>query len=377
MQIKGTSITYATIIGLLFVAIVAHFVFPGLRHVAIVALCSAIFTTALVKPVAALARHYGAIDHPSARKIHTTPTPRWGGIAIFIAIIASSLTGYTNLPQVYVVLAGASLIFIVGVLDDLFGLNAKIRLLAQIGASTILIIYGVRITFLPDNMLGDVGEIALTYLWLIGITNAINFLDGIDGLVCCLAAGSSFIFTILALLLNQAELACLATAVCAACLAFLGFNLLPARIFLGDCGSTTIGFLLAAMGLVGTWSTTSHDYFPSFLVPVSTMGVAIYDMIFTTVARIHSGKVHNFTEWLNYTGLDHIHHRFNRLGWSRTQTVLVIWFLNISISLNAILLVNDSAFDGLVHIAQTTCVFIIIAMLEVVAMKRGPNGCNK
>jgi len=330
--------------------------FPGLRHVALVAFTASLATLILTPLVIKLAKICGAVDAPNeARKIHTTITPRWGGIGVFLAVLLSVCLNYSSLLEARAVLLAAGIVFVVGVLDDLRGLSSTIRGLAQLSACAVLIFEGIQITFLPATWWGVGLEIILTVLWLVGITNAINFLDGMNGLVSGLGAGCAFVFTVLALILNQPALAYLSAALCAGCVCFIGFNCRPSRIFLGDCGSTTIGFLLAALGILGDWTAQGRHPFVSFVVPVVVLSVAIYDMIFITAARIHSGKVRNFREWLDYTGRDHIPHRINQLGWRRTQTVFLLWFINLSVSFSAVYMLDAPLAYGIVAVGP--CLF--------------------
>lgn len=344
--------------------------FPGLRHVALVAFTASLTTLILTPLVIRLAKICGAVDAPTeARKIHKTITPRWGGISIFIAVLLGVCLNFSSLLEARAVLLAAGLVFLVGVLDDLRGLSSSVRGFAQLSACAILVFEGIQITFLPATWWGVSLEIILTVLWLVGITNAINFLDGMNGLVSGLGAGCAFVFTVLALILNQPALAYVSGALCAACVCFVGFNCKPARIFLGDCGSTTIGFLLAALGILGDWTSKGEHAFVSFVVPVLVLSVAIYDMIFITVARIKSGKVHSFREWLDYTGRDHLHHRLNQLGWNQMQTVFLIWFINLSVSLSAVFLLDAPLTNGIVAIGQTSCIYVLVALLEVAGLR--------
>lgn len=344
--------------------------FPGLRHVALVGFIAALTTLLLTPLVINLAKKFGAMDAPTeSRKVHTKITPRWGGIGIFLAVLIGVCLNYSSLIEARIVLSATGLVFLVGVIDDLRGLSSIVRGLAQVGACLILILSGIHITFLPDTWWGSSLEILLTLLWMLGITNALNFLDGMNGLVAGLGAGCAAVFTLLALILNQPDLAYISAALSAACVCFIGFNCKPSRIFLGDCGSTTIGFLLAALGILGVWTTETGHPFASFVVPLVVLSVAIYDMIFITVSRIHSGKVRSFREWLDYTGRDHLHHRLNELGWNRAQTVFLIWFINLSISLFAVYMLNAPLFYGVIAIGQTICIYILIALLEVTALR--------
>ncbi|MBI3986288.1 MAG: undecaprenyl/decaprenyl-phosphate alpha-N-acetylglucosaminyl 1-phosphate transferase, partial [Lentisphaerae bacterium] len=187
--------------------------------------------------------------------------------------------------------------------------------------------------------------------------------DGMDGLVSGLAMGTSLIYLILALLMGSNMLAYCALAIFGASFAFLGFNVRPARIFLGDGGSTFLGFFLAALSIQGEWAR--RDPLVSFFIPVLILSVPIYDMIFITVERVLSGKVRNVREWLEYVGRDHLHHRFEALGLSRGRAVTAICFLNLAVGIGAITLFEARTYGGVALLIQVICVYVIIAMLEV------------
>lgn len=363
-----SSILFTLLLGIIW--LLTRRFLPGLRHVALVAMTASLSTLLLTPIVIWLARRCGAVDSPTeARKIHKTAMPRWGGMAIFISVIIGVCLNYSSLLEARAVLLATGIVFLVGVLDDLKGLSSLVRGFAQLAACAVLIMEGIQITFLPATWWGTGLELILTVLWLVGITNAINFLDGMNGLVSGLGAGCALVFTVLALILNQPALAYLSAALCAACICFIGYNCKPARIFLGDCGSTTIGFLLAALGILGNWTTHGQHSFVSFVVPIIVLSVAIYDMIFITVARIYHDKVHSFREWLDYTDRDHLHHRINQLGWDRTQTVFLIWFINLSVSLSAVYLLDAPLVYGIIALSQTICIYVLVALLEIAALR--------
>ncbi len=337
----------------------------------IVLFASSFCMVTLATPLAIwAAKHLGAIDQPGGRHIHEQPTPRLGGPPIWLGVIvALLLTSMHFMPNLRALLICSSLMLLVGVLDDVRGASSLLRLAVQVGACGLLIADGVHVTFLPDTWWGIGGEWLITVIWIVGITNAINFLDGMDGLVAGLVIGTGLMYFILSFLLGYSMLAYCSMALIGASLGFLGFNLKPARIFLGDGGSSFLGFFLAALSVQGSWA--KNDPLVSFFIPILLLSVPIYDMVFTTVARIASGKVTSFKSWLDFTGKDHLHHRLENLGLSRSQVVTVIWFLNLTVGLGAIALFEARTHGGVALIAQAICVYIIIALLEVLGERRG------
>ena len=335
-----------------------------------VALVSCLATWALVPVAGKLAWALGAVDRPGGRRIHRVATPRLGGAAVFGGVCIAALLVHRTLASMTILIAASGLVFVVSLVDDVRGTPAWVRLAVQVGACLVLIAGGLRVSILPASLWGDLLEYLVTIVWLVGIANAVNFLDGMNGLVPGLTAITSGVFGVLALRLGQHSLAFCAVALSGAQLAFLGFNIKPARMFLGDCGSITSGFFMAGLAIMGNWSPA--DVWVSSLVPVLVLSVPIYDMIFTTVSRVSSGKVTTVREWLEYTGRDHIHHRLNRLGLSRAQTVVVIWFLNTVVALSSVPVIEShgNRLIGLVAVTQASCTYLIFALLETLGLRK-------
>lgn len=337
----------------------------------ILILVSSICVVVLAAPFAiSLSARVGAIDFPDERRIHSEPTARWGGLAVSLGVaVALIITSINYMPNLRALLVGSYLIMLVGLLDDIKRVSVSVKLLVQLAACAILIADGVCVTFPPDSWWGgEQMQWALTVLWIVGITNAMNFLDGMDGLLSGLVMGMSLTYFTLALLLGSKMLAFCSLALFGASFAFLGFNIKPTRIFLGDGGSTFFGFFMAALSIQGSWA--NNNPMVSFLIPIFVLSVPIYDMCFTTVARIATGKVRTFRSWLEYTGKDHLHHRLEALGLGRAQVVLTICFLNMGIGLGAITLFEARTYGGFALLCQIVCIYLIIALLEILAAKK-------
>ena len=322
-----------------------------------------VLLTSIVKWMAV---RFGVLDRPDPRKIHAVPIPLLGGLAVFVAFFGAHLVHMDFTMKTKGLFYGATLILIVGLLDDvLHGLSDKIRLIAQVAATAIVIHYGIVLDFFPHTSWGHIISIILTLVWIVGITNAVNFMDGMDGLCSGMGAVSAGIFFIIAYQTNQPYLGFVSACLCGACAGFLVHNFKPASIFLGDAGSTTIGFILACLGLKGSWS--AGNPFISFTVPVLVLGVPIFDMIYTSIERFWSGKVHSVGELLRYAGKDHFHHRLVNHGFNRWQTILFLYFLSITLGLSAVVITRTGS---MIHVflllLQTVCVFLIITFLMVV-----------
>ena len=328
---------------------------------------------ALTPATGHLARRLGAIDRPGGRKIHDRPTPLLGGAAIYAAFaicVAPCALGSRELRGIFL---SSSLIFIVGAVEDTRGLSARMRLAFQTIAVMVLIRSGVELTFLPPTWWGITGEWVLTFLWIVGITNAFNFLDGLDGLAGGSAAINGFFLGTYAYATGQGSLAFLSLVLSAAALGFLPYNYQPHRrqgtadIFLGDSGSTFLGFTLASLAVMGDWAETSPK---DIIVPVLILAVPIFDMILTTVMRIREGLVNNFTEWIVYTGRDHFHHRLLSLGIRKKEAVAIIILVNVCLGISAFLLKGSNTIDAFLVLGQVTVVFCIIGYAMVVMKKR-------
>lgn len=319
------------------------------------------------------ARWRGIVDQPSARKVHMVPTPLLGGVAVFAAFAVTVLVNFRFSSPLKGVALGATVIVAVGVLDDILAIPAWLKLLSQLAAAALALAYGVQLLLVPYWIpAAPMLNAALTVLWLLTVTNAVQFLDGMDGLAAGLGAICSVFFTVAAIQTGQGYLMFMSAAVMGACLGFLPYNFRPggARIFLGDAGASFIGFTLAALAVMGEWSASSP--LVALFTPLLILAVPLFDIAFVGTVRIVTGKVSTVGEWLGYTAKDHIHHRFEALGLTKTQSVLLIYFISLTLGLSAIVLKGGDARDGALILVQATCVLAIIAILEGVG--RGRSG---
>lgn len=260
----------------------------------------------------------GILDQPSARKVHASPVPLLGGVAIYVAFLAALLlfsdAFYVN--QVVGILLGATWVSFLGIWDDWRTLRPLFKLLGQFVAIGILIATGVQVEFLRNPLLNAF----VTTAWLIGITNAVNFLDNMDGLSGGVVAIASGWFLMLALMNGQLLVAPFAAALLGASLGFLVYNFNPARIFMGDAGSLFLGFMLAAVGLKLRFPGQSDSI--TWMIPIFVLGVPILDMTLVTLSRLRR-RVNPWTT----AGKDHLSHRLAALGLSHRSAVLVIYGL--------------------------------------------------
>ncbi len=325
---------------------------------------SALLSFGLTPLAIRLAHAFEVFDFPASRKVHEIPTPLLGGLAIYLAFGVSILSNSILDRQVTAILLGASLLVMTGVVDDVRGVPAGVKLLIQLAAVGIVIQSGVALTLFGHSTLGDVLNALLTTLWLLGITNAMNFFDGMDGLATGLSIITAGFLGFFAAMTHQPFLGWFAVAIVGACVGFFPYNFRPrkaAAIFLGDAGSTFLGFVLAALAVKGEWA---EDSLIDIGAPVLIFWVFIFDMTHITITRILSGKVHTFHEWINYVGRDHLHHRLEALLNSKRKTVLLIFFLSISMGLGAMALVNAHTFEALLLILQAIVIVSVVTVLE-------------
>lgn len=326
----------------------------------------------VVPAVRAYALARGILDHPAARKVHETATPLLGGAAVYAAFAVTVLHNFNFSLQLKGVALGATLIVGVGLMDDVSDLPAWLKLFGQVAAAGLAVAYGVILNVIPYGVPGFAWLNALlTVLWLVTVTNAVQFLDGMDGLASGLGVVAALFFSIAALQTNQKYLMYLSVALLGACLGFIPYNFRlgrPARIFLGDGGSSFIGFTLAGLAVMGEWA--KDNPIVALLTPMLILGVPLFDIAFVSVTRVATGKVHTLHGWLAYTGKDHVHHRFEAMGMSKAQSVLLILFISLTLGLSAILLKDAAPHEAGLLLIQALCILAIVAVLETVGRGR-------
>lgn len=341
-------------------------VMPAVLRVPFGGVLVAVFAGLMTYALTPLARHLavtlGWLDYPTVRKVHTRPTALLGGLALYAGFTATLVMWLPVDPRVRGVVVGASLILLVGFLDDVRSLSAGGRLVWQVVGAVIMISQGAVFTFLPDTALGRVGEWGLSIIWIVGVTNALNFLDGLDGLAAGLAVVASGFFAVVAYQSGEGLLALVALALLGSCLGFLPHNFRCASIFLGDGGSNFLGAVLAGLALLVTWA---EDNVVALVTPVLILGVPIFDTTFTTIMRVSKGQVRSLRTWLAFTGRDHVHHRLLALGLSSCGTVLFLYGVAGALGLGALVLHQARVLDAWLLLMQAGILFIVIGVLLV------------
>lgn len=319
-----------------------------------------------------LAERGGALDRPDDRKTHATATPRLGGVAVIAAFVLALGRRPLIDHELLAIAVAALVLMLAGAIDDTRGLSATLRLGLQAACAFAVIAAGVRLDLLPGDW-GVAVNVALSVVWIVGITNAYNFIDGIDGLATSLGALIALLLALVARGSGQAGLMQVCVALVGALLGFLPHNLRPGRpasIFLGDSGSASIGFLLAALAIKEDWA--EGDPLVALAAPVLIFSVLIYDMVQTTVARVVSGRVRTFRQWIDYVGRDHIHHRFSDLLGGPRRALVLILALALGVGLSALGLRHGTSGEAVLFLVHAALVLLVVAVLEGAAGRARP-----
>ncbi len=309
--------------------------------------------------VKALACKVGAIDVPKDnRRMHKVPIPRMGGLAIFLAFLLSVLVFADIDRQMQGILLGSIMIVILGVLDDIMALKALPKLFVQIAAAGVAVWHGCTIQFVSNpNVFSEATylnlgwlSIPVTIIWIVAITNAVNFIDGLDGLAVGVSAISTASLIVVALMVKEVNIAVILCALFGACLGFIPYNMNPAKIFMGDTGSTFLGYILATLSITGLFKMYAII---SFAVPFLILGIPIFDISFAFLRRIAHGQ--------NPMKADrgHFHHRLIDMGFSQKQAVAIAYMLTGILGLAAVLLTSSGELKALILIAA---IFIVSAI---------------
>ena len=323
---------------------------PAVGTVAAALLAAASVALISTPVVRTLAFRVGAVDVPKdARRMHDHPIPRMGGLAIFFGFILSVLLFLPLTEQLRGMLLGAVVIVILGIFDDIYALPAKPKFLVQILAALLAVLAGNRIFFLsninvfssdPYWYLGWL-SIPVSVFWIVGITNAVNLIDGLDGLACGVSTISSMTMLVIALMVSEPDVAVLMAALAGACLGFLPYNLNPARIFMGDTGSTFLGFILAVVSIQGLFKFYTII---SFAVPFLMLGLPIFDTTFAILRRLAKGQSPMTPD------RGHIHHRLIDMGFSQKQAVAVLYLISAILGLSAVVLTTSGVLKAMLFL---------------------------
>jgi UDP-GlcNAc:undecaprenyl-phosphate GlcNAc-1-phosphate transferase len=300
---------------------------------------AAAVAAAATPPAIALAKRAGALAHPNARRVHSTPTPMWGGLAMLVGFLAAAIVlslmrdravvGGVPSVQLAGVLLGACLIALLGAIDDRFEMRALPKLMGQIACAALLLPFGVAITGLAGHDLAPWVGYVLTIIWVVAIVNAINFIDGLDGLAAGVVGIASVALAAIAFSRGQIAAAAMSAALAGATVGFLPYNFNPARVFMGDLGSHFLGYTAAAIAVLGTFKIAASL---ALLAPVVAFAVPILDTLWAMVRRYRNGQS------IAHADRNHFHHRLLERGLSQRQAVLIIYGISAACSALAVVM---------------------------------------
>ena len=323
------------------------------------------FTFATTPLVRRFAFKIGAIDIPKDnRRMHKKPTPRIGGLAIIFGFTVATLCFAQPSRQPYGTLAGAAIIAVMGVIDDCKNLPAKLKFVIQIIAALVVVFAGdIKIdvftnpNFLSDNpywVLPEWLSVTLTVIWIVFITNAVNFIDGLDGLAAGVSAIMSISLVFISIRVGEYSIAILGIALMGSCFGFLPFNFNPAKIFMGDTGSTFLGFMLATLSIQGVFKSYAVI---SFAVPLLILGLPLFDALFAMIRRILRGQSPMTAD------RGHLHHRLVDMGFSQKQTVFILYAISGVLGITAVLLAESGVLRALLLVICVLILLLIGSML--------------
>ena len=324
-----------------------------------------IFTFATTPVVRRLAYRIGAVDIPKdTRRVHKRPTPRIGGLAILFGFLVAVMSFNDDWSKSTIaILIGVAILGVLGIIDDCKELDAKLKFVVQIIAALVVVLYGdIRISVFsnpnvfsenPFLILPSWASIIITVLWIVFMTNAVNFIDGLDGLAAGVSAIMSMSLVFIAMTYHEYTIAIMGVALMGSCFGFLPFNFNPAKIFMGDTGSTFLGFMLAVLSVQGMFKSYAVI---SFAVPILMLGLPLFDASFAMVRRMASGKSPMVAD------RGHLHHRLYDMGFSQKQTVFILYAISGVLGITAILLAEQRFLRAMLLLISVL-IFLLIATM--------------
>lgn len=317
----------------------------------------AFFVAFITTPVIIrLARKWGVMDAPCDRKVHTCSMPRMGGLAIYAGFVAAVFATQTIDAKLAGILIGCTLIVLLGIVDDIKGLSPKVKLAGQTIAALVVVLFGVKISILT-NPFAEVLflekfklAIPFTVLWIVGVTNAVNLIDGLDGLAAGTSGIAAVTIGVVALLEGHLAAAVLAIILAGSVFGFLPFNFNPAKIFMGDTGSMFLGFTLSVLAVIGL---TKSATIISIFIPVVILGIPIFDTMYAIIRRFLNGTP------IFQADKEHLHHQLLNMGLTHKQTVLVIYIVNLCLGSSAVLMSLMAPPQAVVVLIGLTVIMLI------------------
>ena len=323
---------------------------------AVAAVLSYFFTP----PVKNFAHKVGAIDVPKdARRMHKKPIPRLGGLAIYGGFLCSILIFGQLDETMLCVLLGAAIIVALGIFDDVLALGAKLKFVVQIVAAAIPVCIGnlqiglfTNLNPLSDMPFVHLGILAVpvTIIWIVGITNAVNLIDGLDGLAVGVSSIAAITMLAVALLTGNMPIAITMAALAGACIGFMPYNLNPAKIFMGDTGSTFLGYMLATVSIMGLFKFYAVI---SFAVPLLILGLPIFDTANAIIRRVAAGRSPMSPD------RGHVHHKLIDMGFNQKQAVAILYAISATLGLTAVVLTSSGEVKAIVLLLAVLAAILV------------------
>lgn len=340
------------------------------------AFINAVLLSVIFTPITSfIAKKIGAVDLPNNRKIHEKVVPRLGGVAIYLSFLISILIHFDYISKhIRGLIFGSLIIVICGIWDDIKELNYKTKLLFQLIASIVLMSHGVMINKVSILSVDGASfmnlgwlSIPISILWIIGVTNAVNLIDGLDGLACGLATISSVFLFIIFIFTGNPAMALMIIALAGSCLGFLPYNFNPARIFMGDTGSMFLGFILAGMSIQGTvkYATTIIMFIPLLII-----GLPLYDTLVTMLRRFIQGSS------IMEPDKQHFHHRMLSMGLNQKQVAILSYIVNIVLGILALIILFSDNSNMLIIILAITVITLFMIVENFIFTKKNNNISN-
>jgi len=325
---------------------------------------ASILLTPLVKKMAI---KIGATDQPNNRKVHQTTMPRLGGLAIFVSYLIGFLILMPESPYKYPILIGSFVIILTGFIDDMFEIAARWKLLGQIIAALIVILNGVDIDFINLPFGGQIEfgvlTIPLTIIWIVGITNAINLIDGLDGLAAGVSSIALITISGMAIIMGNGFVVAMGFILIGSTLGFLIYNFHPAKIFMGDTGALFLGYMIGVLSLLGFKNVAVI----SFIVPIIILGVPISDTFFAIIRRLVRKKP------LGAPDKSHLHHCLLNLGYGHKTTVLIIYGISALFGVVAVVFSQATMWVSfIVVLALLLVIELLVEKIELVGKEYKP-----
>lgn len=330
----------------------------------LLALAVAFLTSFLSVPfVKNIACKVGAVDIPKdARRMHKKAIPLLGGLSIFYGFIVSTVCFSTLNRQMWGILLGAIVIVALGVVDDIKALSARLKFPIQIVTAAIPVFMGSRINFVSipfvenaanNIVFNDILSYIISILWIVGVTNAVNLIDGLDGLAAGVSAIASASIFFIALINGNVFVTTISVILVGACLGFLPYNFNPAKIFMGDTGATFLGYIMAVMSIQGMFKSYTVI---TFIVPVLILGLPIFDTSFAIIRRMAQHKS------IMEADRGHLHHRLIDMGFNQKQTVVSLYTISALLGLSAIIMEGYDVLTGIL-LLLSVILFVILAII--------------